>query len=45
MGFEFCSSNKGCEALTYSFIAMLRDCFGSDLEIYNYSYGEFGEFV
>lgn len=45
MGFEFNSSNKGCEALTYSFITMLLECFDKEIEVYNYSYGEFGNFV
>lgn len=37
-GFDFESSNKGCEALTYSFVNMLLECFGNDLKIINYSY-------
>ena len=45
MGFEFSSSNKGCEALTYSFVAMLRECLDEKIEIYNYSYGEMGSFA
>ncbi|WP_288604156.1 polysaccharide pyruvyl transferase family protein [uncultured Phocaeicola sp.] len=44
LGFDFESPNKGCEALTYSFINMLIDCFGSDLKIINYSYGGLGTF-
>lgn len=44
LGFDFESPNKGCEALTYSFINMLIECFGSDLKIANYSYGGLGAF-
>lgn len=43
-GFDFESSNKGCEALTYSFVNMLLECFGNDLKIINYSYGGLGSF-
>lgn len=35
-GFEFASSNKGCEALTYSFFTILERCFrGEYVEIIN----------
>lgn len=44
MGFDFESPNKGCEALTYSFINMLLECYGNDLQIVNFSYGGFGTF-
>lgn len=44
MGFDFQSSNKGCEALAYSFLNMLLECIGENLEIYNYSYGGLGSF-
>ena len=44
LGFDFESPNKGCEALTYSFINMLIECFGNDLKIINYSYGGLGAF-
>ena len=44
LGFDFESPNKGCEALTYSFINMLIECFGNDLNIINYSYGGLGVF-
>ena len=44
MGFDFKSSNKGCEALTYSFINLLIECFGENLSITNYSYGTLGVF-
>ena len=44
MGFDFESPNKGCEALTYSFINMLLECYGNDLQIVNFSYGGFGIF-
>lgn len=42
MGFDFASSNKGCEALTFSFVNMLTDIYGDDIEITNYSYSELG---
>ena len=44
LGFDFESPNKGCEALTYSFINMLIECFGNNLKIINYSYGGLGSF-
>ena len=44
LGFDFESPNKGCEALTYSFINMLIECFGNELKIINYSYGGLGTF-
>lgn len=39
MGFEFDSPNKGCEALTYSFLNILRMIYTSkeDILIYNFS--------
>lgn len=43
-GFDFESPNKGCEALTYSFVNMLLECLGDKLQIVNYSYGGLGEF-
>lgn len=44
MGFDFTSPNKGCEALTYSFINMLTECFDNDIVIVNFSYGSLGNF-
>lgn len=44
MGFDFESPNKGCEALTYSFVNMLIECYGNNLQIVNFSYGGFGMF-
>lgn len=44
LGFDFESPNKGCEALTYSFVNMLLECFGDKLQIINYSYGGLGKF-
>jgi colanic acid/amylovoran biosynthesis protein len=39
MGFEFESPNKGCEALSYSFVSLLRKMFeGTKIEIHNVSY-------
>lgn len=43
MGFDFSSPNKGCEALSYSFINMLVECFGKEIEIVNFSYGSMGK--
>lgn len=38
LGFEFKSPNKGCEALTYSFINILLELFGGyKIKIYNFS--------
>ena len=42
LGFCFQDENKGCEALTYSFINMLRENL-DDLEIYNLSENRLGE--
>lgn len=44
MGFEFLSPNKGCEALTYSFLSMLNEYFKSnkDLIVYNFSAYDLG---
>lgn len=46
MGFDFSCPNKGCEALTYSFVNILLECCEEHeaLELYNYSYSEFGDF-
>lgn len=46
LGFDFSSPNKGCEALTFSFVNMLIEICGKEecLELYNFSYSEFGEF-
>lgn len=47
MGFDFCSANKGCEALTISFVNLLKETIGKEdsLKIYNYSYSEFSSFI
>lgn len=38
-GFEFMSSNKGCEALTYSFLDMISNIYTENtVEVYNFSY-------
>lgn len=39
MGFEFCSPNKGCEALTYSILSILSELesINNNLTIYNFS--------
>lgn len=44
MGFDFMSPNKGCEALTYSFVNMLLECIDDKIEIINFSYGNPGRF-
>lgn len=45
MGFDFSSPNKGCEALTYSFINILKECFSEEnLDIVNFSYSGLGAF-
>lgn len=36
-GFSFEDRNKGCEALTYSFISLLQDIVDTDLTIINLS--------
>jgi len=44
MGFEFSSPNKGCEALTYSFLDMLDRYFTEkqEIEIYNFTEYDLG---
>lgn len=37
MGFEFVSANKGCEALSYAFLGLLRDIGLKDIEIINFT--------
>ena len=40
-GFDFTSSNKGCEALTYTFLSMMERLFdGEQLTVYNFTYNE-----
>lgn len=40
-GFDFISSNKGCEALTYTFLSMLEKLLGEEkLVVYNFTYNE-----
>lgn len=44
MGFEFESANKGCEALSYSFLSMLNNTFAdAKITIYNFSNCGLGE--
>lgn len=38
LGFTFENANKGCEALTYSFLYMIAKVFGEDVEICYYSH-------
>ena len=40
LGFTLENANKGCEALTYSFIFMLKKYFGTDISIRYYSTAE-----
>ena len=39
-GFDFESSNKGCLALTYTFLDMLRNLTTNEIEIINFSYNQ-----
>lgn len=40
-GFDFVSSNKGCEALTYTFLSMIeRLCRHQKLEVLNFTYND-----
>ena len=40
-GFDFISSNKGCEALTYTFLSMMeRICAEKKLCVYNFTYNK-----
>lgn len=45
MGFEFSSPNKGCEALSYSFLSILNKYYqnNEDVIIYNFTEYEMGE--
>ena len=43
MGFEFQSPNKGCEALVYSFLSIIRNDLKSQDVIYNSSGTELGQ--
>lgn len=43
MGFTFTNPNKGCEALTYSFLNILEGMRLDDLEIYSFGYTEIGK--
>lgn len=45
MGFEFSSANKGCEALSYSFLEILNELFKNNedlIEIYNFTEFDLG---
>lgn len=42
LGFTFSNSNKGCEALSYSFINLLQNLKITNLEIYSFGYTEIG---
>ncbi len=42
LGFEFSSANKGCEALSYSFLLILRKIGIKEADIYYFSAGEMG---
>lgn len=45
MGFECVSPNKGCEALGYSFVSILREICNDDFALYVFSNDELGRFV
>lgn len=38
LGFSFSNANKGCEALTYTFLGILQRLYGDSLEICNFSF-------
>lgn len=42
MGFEFSSPNKGCEALVYSFLSIIKGVLTTDDVVYNFSGTELG---
>ena len=42
MGFEFRSANKGCEALVYSFLDIIKDLIEPNSVVYNFSDTELG---
>lgn len=44
IGFDFNNPNKGCEALSYSFVNMLTELANEDLEIHVFSYADLGDF-
>ena len=44
MGFDFSSANKGCEALSYSFVNMLSELIPNNLEIHAFGYAPLGNF-
>ena len=45
LGLSFSSSNKGCEALSYSFVNMIREFGYQNLEIHVFGYSEMGDFT
>ena len=42
LGFEFCSPNKGCEALVYSFLKIIKVILTTNDVVYNFSGTELG---
>lgn len=42
MGFDLCSPNKGCEALTYSFVSLLTEIIKEPFEAHVYAYSNMG---
>lgn len=44
LGFDFNCPNKGCEALSYSFVSMLSEMINEDLELHVFGYADLGEF-
>lgn len=44
LGFDFTSPNKGCEALSYSFVSILKELSNAPLEVHAYGYSNLGLF-
>lgn len=45
MGFTFTNPNKGCEALTYSFVNILKELELKNIEIYSFGYTGIGNII
>lgn len=44
MGFDFNNPNKGCEALSYSFVNMISEIIDEKIEIHVFGYADLGSF-
>lgn len=44
MGFDFNNPNKGCEALSYSFVNMISEIIDEKIEIHVFGYADLGRF-